>query len=137
MESSILSLDKENEALAQRFHMDIFQRGNLKVVDEIISPNFVLHNPMLPYEVREGPEGVRKFAMTTIDAIPDRRFMHEDTIVKGDKVLIRWNLTGKIIKEGFGIQPSDKPVVIIGFDLFKIIDGKIVEMWQQFNFGKW
>lgn len=135
MESSILSLEKENEALAHRFHMDIFQRGNLKIVNEIISPNFVMHNPMLPSEVKEGPEGVRKFAMATIDAIPDRQFIHEDTVVKGDKVLIRWNPAGKIIKEKFGIQSSDKPVIITGFDLFKIMDGKIVEMWQQFNFG--
>jgi predicted ester cyclase len=51
--------------------------------------------------------------------------------------LISWKLVGKIIKEKFGIPPSDKPVIITGFDLFKIIDGKIVEMWQQFNFGDW
>ena len=89
MESSILSMEKENEALAHRFHMDIFQRGNLKVVDEIVSPNFVMHNPMLPSEVKEGLEGVRKFAMATIDAIQDRQVIHKDTVVKVDKVLIR------------------------------------------------
>ena len=132
-----MSIEKENEDLAHRFHMDIFQSGNLKVVDEIVSPNFIMHNPMLPSEIKEGPEGVRKFAMATIDAIPDRQFIHEDAIVKGDKVLIRWKLIGKIIKETFGIPPSDKSVIITGFDLFKIIDGKIVEMWQQFNFGDW
>lgn len=137
MEISILSMEKENEALANRFHMDIFQGGNLKIVDEIVSPNFVLHNPMLPSEVKEGPEGVRKFAMATIDAISDRQFTHEDTVVKGDKVLIRWNLAGKIIKQQFGISPSHKHEIITGFDLFKITDGKIVEMWQQFNFGNW
>jgi predicted SnoaL-like aldol condensation-catalyzing enzyme len=137
MESSILSMEKENEALAHRFHMDIFQKGNLKIVDEIISPNFVMHNPMLPPEVKEGPEGVRKFAMATIDAIPDRQFIHQDAIANGDKILIRWKLAGKIIKEKFGIPPSDKPVIITDFDLFKIIDGEIVEMWQQFNFGNW
>jgi predicted ester cyclase len=137
MESSFLSMGKENEKLAHRFHMDIFQRGKLEVVDEIISSNFVMHNPILPYEVKERPEGVRKFAMATIDAIPNRQFIHEDAIVQGDKVMIRWKLSGKIIKEKFGIPPSDKPVVITGFDLFKITNGKIVEMWQQFNFGDW
>jgi predicted ester cyclase len=68
-------------------------------------------------------------------AAPDltNQLDNEDTVVKGDKVLIRWNLTGKIIKEKFGIPPSDKPVIITGFDLFKITNDKIVEMWQQFN----
>ena len=137
MENSLLNIEKENETIAHRFYMEIFQRGKLEVIDEIVSPNFVMHNPMLPSEVKEGPEGVRKFSMATIDAIPDRQFTHEDAIANGDKVLISWKLVGKIIKEKFGIPPSDKPVIITGFDLFKIIDGKIVEMWQQFNFGDW
>ena len=72
MENSLLNIEKENETIAHRFYMEIFQRGKLEVIDEIVSPNFVMHNPMLPSEVKEGPEGVRKFSMATIDAIPDR-----------------------------------------------------------------
>ena len=34
---------EENEALAHRFHMDIFQEGNLDAADEILSPDFVRH----------------------------------------------------------------------------------------------
>jgi hypothetical protein len=29
----------DNEALAHRFHMDIFQKGELRVADEIIASN--------------------------------------------------------------------------------------------------
>jgi hypothetical protein len=33
---------------------------------------------------------------------------------------------------------SDEPVTITGFDLFRITaDGKIAELWQQFNVGSW
>jgi predicted SnoaL-like aldol condensation-catalyzing enzyme len=137
MERSVLSKEKENVNLAHRFHMDIFQMGKLEVINEIVSPNFVMHNPMLPSEVKYGPEGVRRFAMATIEGIPDRQFIHEDAIANEDKVLIRWKLKGKIIKEKFGILPSDKPMIMTGFDLFKLKNGKIVEMWQQFNFGDW
>lgn len=72
MENTLLSIEKENETLAHRFHMDIFQKGKLEVADEIVSSNFVLHNPILPSEVKDGPEGVKRFATATIDAIPDR-----------------------------------------------------------------
>jgi steroid delta-isomerase-like uncharacterized protein len=137
MESSILNMEKENEALAHRFHMDIFQKGKLEVADEIVSSTFILHNPVLPSEVKKGPEGVRKFAMAAVDAIADMHITHEDAFVNEDRVLIRWKLTGKIVKDTLGYPPSDKPMVITGFDLFKIIDGKIVEMWQQYNFGNW
>jgi predicted ester cyclase len=137
VESSILSMEIENEILAHRFHMDIFQKGKLEVADEIVSPTFILHNPALPSEIKNGFEAVKRFATATIDVIPDRQFTHEDTVVKRDKVLIRWNLSGKSIKEKFGVPPSGKHVIIPGFDLFKIPNGKIVEMWQQYNFGNW
>jgi predicted ester cyclase len=52
--------------------------------------------------------------------------------------MIRWTFTGVLKKEMLGIQPSGEPVTIAGFDLFRISsDGKIAEMWQQFNVGSW
>jgi predicted SnoaL-like aldol condensation-catalyzing enzyme len=68
--------------------MDIFQQGNLEVADEILSHNFVVHNLILPPEIRNGPKGVKKFASATMTESPDRQFVHEDTIVNGDKVII-------------------------------------------------
>jgi hypothetical protein len=46
-------------------------------------------------------------------------------VAKGDKVLIRWTMTGISIKEVVGIPSGDKPVTITGFDLFRISGGKI------------
>jgi hypothetical protein len=62
--------EQENEALARRYHMDIFQKGKLEVADEIISPDFVLRNPILPVQVRYGPAGTKEFASATIAAVP-------------------------------------------------------------------
>jgi hypothetical protein len=39
--------EKKNEALAIRYHQDIFQKGKLEVADEILSPDFVIRNPVL------------------------------------------------------------------------------------------
>jgi steroid delta-isomerase-like uncharacterized protein len=137
MEISISESERENETLAHRFHMDIFKDGKLEVADEILSSNFVLYNPILPQELKSGPEGVKRFASAAMTAIPDMGFSHEDTLVKGDEVLIRWTLTGTNTGNMFGNPPTGKPVVLTGFDLFRIKDGKIAEMWQQYNFGNW
>ena len=129
---------EQNEALAHRFHMDIFQQGKLEVADEILASDFVWRNPIIPPELQHGPESVKKIASEIIDAMPDRRITHDDTISKGDRVMIRWTLTGTTKRELFGISPSDKPISVIGFDLFRISnERKIVEMWQQFSSGKW
>ena len=34
--------EEKNEALAHRYHVDIFQKGKLEVADEILSTDFVL-----------------------------------------------------------------------------------------------
>lgn len=129
--------EQQYKGLAHRFHMDIFQKGDLTVADTILARDFVLRSPTIPPELVQGPEGIKKIASTIIDSLPDRRIVHDDTIAKGDKVLIRWTMTGTLKKELFGMPASGKPVTIIGFDLFKISDGKILEMWQQFSPGTW
>jgi predicted SnoaL-like aldol condensation-catalyzing enzyme len=132
------STEQGNEALAHRFHMEIFQKGKIDLADEILTSDFVLRNPMLPSEFTLGPEGVKRFALGVVDCAPGHQFTHHDTISKGDKVLIRWTFTGIPKKEMLGIHPSDKPITITGFDLFRITtDGKIAEMWQQWNVGSW
>ncbi len=134
--NSVMS-EEEKEALAHRFHMDIFQKGDLAAADEILAPDFIWRGPSIPSELKHGPEGVKKIASAIIDAMPNRQITHEDTIVKGDKVMIRWKVTGTPKKEVLGIHPSDKPIAIIGFDLFRMSGDKIVEMWQQFSIGSW
>src|ERR687883_1514580 len=113
----MLQQEQGNEALAHRFHMDIFQHGKLEVADEILASDFVWRNPVIPSELQRGPESVKKIASQIIDAMPERQITHDDTISKGDKVMIRWTLTGIVKKELFGISPNGKSS---GFDLFRI-----------------
>jgi steroid delta-isomerase-like uncharacterized protein len=130
-------LEEENEVIAHRFHMDIFQKGDLFAADQILAANFVWRNPVVPSELAHGPEGVKKIASAVIDSMPDLKITHDDVMSKGDKVTIRWTMTGTAKKELFGIRASGKPTTIIGFDLFRIASGRIVEMWQLFSTGTW
>jgi steroid delta-isomerase-like uncharacterized protein len=129
--------EKENEALALRYHNEIFQKGKLEVADEILSSDFVIHNPVLPEVVRNGPEGTKKYASAVITAVPDRKLEHHDILSKGDKVMIRWTNSGTNTGSFFGNPPTGKRYVVTGFDLFRISNGKIKELWQQYNFADW
>ncbi len=119
------------EALAERFHTDIFQEGNPDAADDILSSDFVWHGGFSPGEDQRGPEPVKQVASRLIGALPDRRITHEDTIAQGDKVLIRWAATGTQEGELMGIPPTGRRVTMTGFDLFRIEGGKIAEMWQE------
>src|SRR5919202_5108792 len=131
--------EQEKEALAHSFCIEIFQKGRFFLADEILTPDFVLHNPILPLELtKSGREGVKRFALFVAECAPGYHVVHDDTISKGDKVMIRWTFTGVIKKRMLGISPSSKSVTITGIDLFRITtDGKIAELWQQFNVGSW
>ncbi|PID74673.1 MAG: hypothetical protein CSB28_01990 [Desulfobacterales bacterium] len=39
-------------------------------------------------------------------------------------------MTGKHTGEFFNIPPSNKNIILYGHDLFKIVEGKIVEQWH-------
>lgn len=40
--------EQQNEAIAHRFHIDIFQNGDLSAADQILATNFIWRNPIVP-----------------------------------------------------------------------------------------
>lgn len=122
-------MSDRNKALADRFHMDIFQAGRLEVADEILSRDFAWHGGMAP--PTRGLEGVKQVATAVISAFPDRKIVHHDTIAEGDKVLIRWSMSGTHKGALMGIPATGRKMTVTGFDYFRIMGSKIVEMWQE------
>lgn len=96
-----------------------------------------MNNPSVPPEIRYGPEGTKKFAGAVITALPDLKITHDDILAKGDKVMIRWIVTGTQTGELFGAPSTGKRMTISGFDLFRISKGKIVDMWQPHTEDSW
>jgi steroid delta-isomerase-like uncharacterized protein len=114
--------------------MDIFQKGDLSVADQIVAQDFVIHAPGLPPEMQRGPEGVKQFARTIRAGFPnDLRIAHDDTITAGDKVVIRWTSTGTHNGELFGVTPTGKHTKVTGIDVFRISGGKLAELWQNWD----
>ena len=109
--------------------MDIFQKGDLSVADEILSPDFVWRNPSIPSDLRHGSDGTKKLASSIIDGMPDRKFTHDDVVAEGDKVAVSINVTGTYKGEFQGIPPTGKQVSFTAMDVLTIIDGKITEEW--------
>jgi predicted SnoaL-like aldol condensation-catalyzing enzyme len=127
-----------NKALALRWHNELFEEGNLDVADEILALDFVWYNP--PTEVfLSGPEAVKQQSTDFRGFFPDYVLTNDDVIAEGDRVVIRWTMQGTVQAEA---GPLD--VTYTGIDIFRIEDGKIVELWQntddlgleeQFNAG--
>jgi predicted SnoaL-like aldol condensation-catalyzing enzyme len=77
---------KSHKAVVSRFFEEVFNKRNLALVDELVSPNFINHNSSM--QVR-GAEGVKRAIMAQFEAFPDIHTTIEDIIAEGDKVVAR------------------------------------------------
>jgi SnoaL-like domain len=110
---------EENKALIQRVIEEAHNKANLDVVDEVYASDYVLRTPSPPTdeEVR-GPEGVKLLIRTQHAASPGFKFIVEDQIAEGNKVMTRYTSTDCVLRNGRGIVVS------------RIVDGKIAEEWM-------
>lgn len=93
-----------------------------------IAPDFVRHDPGLPFEVR-GVDGVRRLAGVLNPGIPDMTLPIEHAIAEGDLVLVHLRVKGTHGGELMGLEPTGKPIDIGVMDLFRIEGDKLVEHW--------
>jgi len=64
--------------------MEIFQKGKLSPADEILTPDFVLHNPVLPYDFIKGPES-EEICIRSRYSLPGHQFPHHGTMTTKDR----------------------------------------------------
>jgi hypothetical protein len=100
----------------------------LEATDQIVISEFVLRNPAISSELTHWSRWYTETCNYSNTCKPDRQITHEDTMSKGDKVLIRWSKTGTPKEDFLGIPRSDNAITLIGFDLFRISKCKIIEM---------
>ncbi|MEJ8810748.1 ester cyclase [Variovorax ureilyticus] len=93
-----------------------------------ISPDFVRHDPGLPFEVR-GPEGVAKLHDALMPAFPDMKLPLLDFVGEGEKVLVRLRVQGTHTGAFGDLQPTGRKIDIGVLDLFQFRDGVLVEHW--------
>lgn len=122
----LLAIPQGNKATVRRFFEQV-NRGNVNVVDEVLSANFEQHSqmPMAP-----GREGLKAFYAEMWKAFPGAQFTIEDIIAEGDRVMVR--MTARYVHKGefMGVAPTGKAVEIQKMDIFRFAGGKCVEHWD-------
>jgi predicted ester cyclase len=102
------------------------KRAAMAVIDETTANNIVWHSS--GEDVR-GLEDFKKAAGLFYDAFPDNHFAIDDVFTEGDKVAIRYTVTGTLKGEYMGIPPTNKKVKLWVIEIDRIVGGKVVEGW--------
>ncbi|KMO41940.1 hypothetical protein VQ02_04510 [Methylobacterium variabile] len=93
-----------------------------------IAPDFVRHDPGLDFTVR-GPEGVRRLGEVLHCGVTELALPIDEVIAEGDRVLVRLRFRGRHTGDLMGLPASGRSVDIAVMDLFRIVDGRLVEHW--------
>jgi hypothetical protein len=84
---------EDHKALISRIADEIWNRGDLAVVDEVMSLNGKYYGPHMPNGMGDRESWRRAIGMYR-GAFPDSHVSFDDLIVCGDTVVGRWSATG-------------------------------------------
>ena len=119
-----------NKEIVRRALEDSWQDPG--VFDELISSDYVGHDPALPEPIR-GPQGAKDNFKQYSDAFEGAQITVVDQIAEGDAVATRWEGRGRHTGELMGVPPTGKEIVVEGLNLTRLRDGKIVEEWSNWD----
>jgi steroid delta-isomerase-like uncharacterized protein len=122
---------EQNKAIVRRLFEEPW-KGNLDVVDELTTSDYVGHDPSNPEPLR-GPAGVKQFISTYRAAFPDARITVKQQFADGDLVATRWSGRGTHEGELMGVQPTGKQVTVSGMTISRLVGGKVVEEFQNWD----
>ena len=113
--------------LATRFYEQALHAGDLSVLDEIATANYIENDP-LPGQ-RDGLEGLKDRVRMLRDGLAGH-YTIEDVVAEGDRVVVRWTNQGTHVGELAGMPPTGKTFTIAGIDIYRVEGGKLAEHWH-------
>jgi predicted ester cyclase len=122
----------ENKAVVRRFNeltQEFFRGGDVNGLDEVCAPDIVFHGPGMPPDLA----GMKQMVPAFRSAFPDMETVTEDLFADGDRVVDRVIVRGTHQGELMGIPPSGQRIEMEEIHIARVVDGKIVERWTQFD----
>lgn len=124
---------EENKATALRwFNLQTGTTADLAAMDRLTALNFVYHHPANP-QVRTHEQRKKAVVIPLTKAFPDLKASVLDLIAEGDKVALRYSMSGVQKGEFMGIAPTNKRLELTSICILRLADGKVAEMWVENN----
>lgn len=121
-----------NTELMERWFEEVWNKKNKEAIHEMFASDGVANG--LGEEPVIGPEKFAVFHRDFVSAYPDIRAEIVDTVAEGDKVAVRFRVTGLHDGDGLGVRPTKNAVDFTGMTIVRIEGGKIVEAWNNVDF---
>jgi serine phosphatase RsbU (regulator of sigma subunit)/predicted ester cyclase len=126
---------EENLALARRFMEARVVKRDLNAVDQMLAPNFINHNKLVPGQEPDREDYLRGIAAFHAALSPGRLII-EDQVAGTDKVVTRF-IVHAIHDRGelMGVAPTGRELTNRAIVVHRIVEGKIAEEWGMGTIG--
>src|SRR5215204_4080281 len=126
---------EENMALARRFMEARVVKRDLDAVDEMLAPDFINHNKLVPGQEPDREDYLRGIAAFHA-ALSPGRLVIEDQVAGDDKVVTRF-IVHAIHDRGelMGVAPTGRVLTNRAIVVHRIVEGKIAEEWGMGTMG--
>src|SRR6266487_775687 len=112
---------EQNKQLVLRWKEEIWNKRNVNIIDELYAPGSV-----------RGREALKQLLAAYFAAF-DIHMASEFLIAEGDMVAVYDTFRFKHTGTFQGIPPTGKEATLTSTDIYRIVDGKIVEQWTEGN----
>ena len=125
-------MSEKHEAIIRCFYRhDVFSIGIMDraTIERYLADDFVGHD--LPFGLK-GRDGYTTYMSLLAVSFSERNHIDvRDIFSTGDKVVARWSWRAKHTAEFMGIPATNRQITMKGIDIFRLAEGKIVDLWQE------
>lgn len=114
--------------LTARRYAAFWNTGEEAYLRQALSPAFV--DRTLPAGRPQGLTGPLQASTTFRAAVPDLSAAMDDVVIAGDRATVHLHFRGHFTGQFNGIHGNGQTVDFQAFDLYRVVDGKIVENWH-------
>jgi steroid delta-isomerase-like uncharacterized protein len=125
------AIEEDVTALNERISR-VFNQGDLDLVDELYAADVVRHDCGLPEDVI-GLDALKSWFASHRKAFPDMIMRIDETIVKHNRIVWRWTITGTNTGPVGEMPPTGRNVRFSGVSIAGLANGKIAEIWDYYN----
>jgi predicted ester cyclase len=123
-----MTAPKDPAGLLRYVTEEVWNKGRLELVDELVAESFVDHVDVPGLE-GGGPARYRRSVEMVRTAMPDYHEEIEWCVAEGDMVADYVRTIGTHEGDFFGLAPTGKRLEMRAFGALRVADGQIVERW--------
>lgn len=121
--------------LARLFLREVWSAGDVALVDELLTDDYVHSDPLLPGSL-EGPAAFTEWVQTVRAGTPDLTKMVHETYVDDDAVVATYTTRGTHEGDVLGVEATGRTFEVGGVCLFHVRDGRLdqcFDVWDTFG----